>query len=76
MRRCRCRSRSSKHRKFGPWGVVAWVAGLVFFFPVFWMVLTAFKQELDAYTTTPKFFFTPTLDQFRAVFDPGVGPHC
>ena len=45
-----------KHRRFDPWGVVAWIVGLGFFFPVFWMVLTAFKQEVDAYTTTPKFF--------------------
>ena len=62
-----------KHRRFDPWGVVAWIVGLGFFFPVFWMVLTAFKQEVDAYTTTPKFFFVPTLDEFRAVFDQGVG---
>ncbi|MGV0716058.1 carbohydrate ABC transporter permease [Mycolicibacterium sp. XJ662] len=62
-----------KRRKFEPWGAVAWILGLGFFFPVFWMVLTAFKQEVDAYTTTPKVFFVPTLDQFKAVFDQGVG---
>jgi sorbitol/mannitol transport system permease protein len=62
-----------KRRKFDPWGVVAWVVGLGFFFPVFWMVLTAFKQEVDAYTTTPKIFFVPTLDEFKAVFANGVG---
>lgn len=62
-----------KRRSFDPWGVVAWIAAIGFFFPVFWMVLTAFKQEVDAYTTTPKVFFAPTLDQFRAVFDQGIG---
>ncbi|KOS56528.1 carbohydrate ABC transporter permease [Rhodococcus rhodochrous] len=67
------RTRKRKHRKANPWGVVAWIAALGFFFPVFWMVLTAFKQEADAYSDPPKFFFTPTLDQFRAVFDAGVG---
>ncbi len=67
------RPRKRKHRKANPWGVVAWIAALGFFFPVFWMVLTAFKQEADAYSDPPKFFFTPTLDQFRAVFDTGVG---
>ncbi|MDM7488197.1 carbohydrate ABC transporter permease [Rhodococcus sp. CSLK01-03] len=67
------RARKRKHRKANPWGVVAWIAALGFFFPVFWMVLTAFKQEADAYSDPPKFFFTPTLDQFRAVFDTGVG---
>ncbi|OOL30737.1 mannitol ABC transporter permease [Rhodococcus rhodochrous] len=67
------RTRKRKHRKANPWGIVAWIAALGFFFPVFWMVLTAFKQEADAYSDPPKFFFTPTLDQFRAVFDTGVG---
>ena len=69
----RVKERNVKHRKFDPWGVVAWIVGLGFFFPVFWMVLTAFKQEVDAYTPTPKFFFVPTLDEFKAVFDQGVG---
>lgn len=54
--------------------VVAWVVGIVFFFPVLWMVLTAFKQESDAYTRPPKLFFTPTLQQFAEVFGSGVGP--
>ncbi len=54
--------------------MVAWLVGLGFFFPVFWMVLTAFKQESDAATSPPTLFFTPTLDQFKAVFDQGIGP--
>ncbi len=64
--------RKRKHRKMNPWGVIAWIAGIGFFFPVFWMVLTAFKQESDAYSDPPKFFFTPTLDQFRSVFETGA----
>ena len=63
-----------KGRKLSPWGVVAWLVALGFFFPVFWMVLTAFKQEGDAATSPPTLFFTPTLDQFGAVFDQGIGP--
>src|SRR5262249_14424701 len=63
-----------KSRKFSPWGLVAWLVGLGFFFPVFWMVLTAFKSEGDAATNPPKLFFTPTLDQFKAVFEQGIGP--
>ncbi|AEF42828.1 Putative ABC transporter permease protein [Hoyosella subflava DQS3-9A1] len=62
-----------KSRKPSIWGVLAWIAALGFFFPVFWMVLTAFKQEADAYSDPPKLFFTPTLDQFRGVFETGVG---
>jgi sorbitol/mannitol transport system permease protein len=63
-----------KNRQWNLWGVVAWIAALGFFFPVFWMVLTAFKPEGDAATYPPKLIFTPTLDQFKAVFDQGVGP--
>ena len=54
--------------------VVAWLVGILFFFPVLWMVLTAFKQESDAYTSPPKLFFAPTLEQFKEVFGSGVGP--
>lgn len=67
-------SRKKKGRKFSPWGVVAWIAAIGFFFPVFWMVLTSFKQESDAATSPPKLFFTPTLDQYAAVFEQGIGP--
>lgn len=63
---------TTKRRKFDPWGIVAWLVGLGFVFPVFWMVLTSFKQEVDAYTATPKFIFAPTLDEYRAVFDQGI----
>lgn len=47
-------------------GVAAWLVGLLFFFPVFWMVLNGFKTELDA-NSSPKLFFTPTLEQYREV---------
>ncbi|AMY23220.1 carbohydrate ABC transporter permease [Rhodococcus fascians] len=62
--------------KWGPgsiWSFVAWVAGIAFFFPVLWMVLTGFKQEADAYSDPPKLFFTPTLDQYRGVLESGIG---
>jgi sorbitol/mannitol transport system permease protein len=47
-------------------GLLAWVLGLVFFFPVFWMVLNSFKSEQDA-NTSPKLFFHPTLDRYKDV---------
>jgi sorbitol/mannitol transport system permease protein len=54
-----------------PWvnrsfGVLAWLVGLVFFFPVFWMVLNSFKSEQDA-NTSPKLFFHPTFDRYHDV---------
>jgi sorbitol/mannitol transport system permease protein len=47
-------------------GLLAWALGLIFFFPVFWMVLNSFKSEADA-NTSPKLFFHPTLDRYHDV---------
>ena len=55
------------------WGIIAWVAGIAFFLPVLWMVITAFKPESAAETWPPKFTFSPTLAEFRLVFA-GWGP--
>jgi sorbitol/mannitol transport system permease protein len=52
--------------------VLGWAVALLMFFPVLWMVLTAFKQERDAFTSPPKFAFSPTLDQFDAVLSGGL----
>jgi sorbitol/mannitol transport system permease protein len=53
-------------------GLLAWIVGLVFFFPVFWMVLNSFKSEQDA-NTSPKLFFHPTLDRYRDVTKSATG---
>ena len=48
-----------------------WLAaaiGLVYFFPVIWMILAAFKTRADALATPPKLFFAPTLEHFWASF--------
>ena len=56
----------------GALGVLAWVTALILFFPVFWMVLNSFKSEADA-NTSPKLFFTPTLDEYRTVTESAGG---
>ncbi|WPO98406.1 carbohydrate ABC transporter permease [Pseudomonas sp. HR96] len=45
-------------------GCLAWVIALVLFFPIFWMILTSFKTELNAFATPPQFIFTPTLENY------------
>ncbi|WP_369375120.1 carbohydrate ABC transporter permease [Promicromonospora sp. Populi] len=50
---------------------LTWLLALAFFFPVAWMAATAFKQESQAASDPPTWFFTPTLDQFRAVLEGG-----
>ena len=42
----------------------AWIVGLLFFFPIFWLVLTSFKTDADAVKPEFLFFFTPTLDNY------------
>ncbi len=47
-------------------GLLAWAIAIALFFPIFWMTITAFKTEQQAYI--PTIFFMPTLDSFREVF--------
>jgi sorbitol/mannitol transport system permease protein len=46
---------------------VAWLVALLIFFPIIWMVLTSFKTELEAVSTPPRIWFTPTLENYREV---------
>lgn len=52
--------------KRGVLGVIAWLFALLLFFPIFWMTITAFKTEQQAYSSS--LIFSPTLDSFREVF--------
>ena len=44
--------------------LLAWLVALVFFFPIFWMILTSFKTDADAVKPEFLFFFTPTLENY------------
>jgi sorbitol/mannitol transport system permease protein len=47
--------------------VLGWGAAALIFFPIFWMVLTSFKTELEAVQTPPSLIFAPTLDNYVEV---------
>jgi sorbitol/mannitol transport system permease protein len=47
--------------------VAAWAVTLILFFPLGWLVLTAFKTELQAIAVPPLVVFTPTLENFHVV---------
>ncbi len=47
--------------------VAAWAAALITFFPIFWMVLTSFKTELQAIATPPQLIFEPTLENYALI---------
>jgi len=52
---------------------LAYFVALVMFFPILWMLLTAFKTEQNAFTIDPHFLFVPTLDSFRVALEQGSG---
>jgi multiple sugar transport system permease protein len=58
-----------KHNE-GGWSqtLISGTVAVIYFAPVFWMILTAFKTRQDALAIPPKLFFTPTLDNFKSVF--------
>ena len=47
---------------------IAWLAALLNFFPLAWMLLASFKTEVQAIASPPLFFFLPTLDNYRSIF--------
>lgn len=47
--------------------VAAWAVALLLFFPLGWLLLTAFKTELQAIAVPPELFFPPTLENFHEV---------
>ena len=46
--------------------ILGWFIAALFFFPIFWIAVTAFKSEADA--STASLIFQPTLDAFVQVF--------
>ena len=56
-------STTSNFIKYGR-PTLAWLIGLLFFFPIFWMVLTSFKSDADAVKPEYLIWFNPTLDNY------------
>ncbi len=57
----------SKHRQKITVTVLGWGVALLMFFPIFWMLLTGFKTEVEAVSTPPSLFFDATLENYAAV---------
>nr|WP_300266866.1 carbohydrate ABC transporter permease [Microbacterium sp.] len=55
--------------------VLTWVIVVGFFFPVAWMVFTAFKTEGAAATSTPTIFTELSFDRFHEVLDRGFAAY-
>jgi len=50
------------------WTALAAVISLIYFFPAFWIILTAFKSRGDTLAVPPVLFFQPIWDNFVSVF--------
>lgn len=48
-------------------GVVIALAALFWLFPVYWIVMTSFKSEVDIAAVPPVWFFRPVLDHWKMV---------
>lgn len=45
--------------------IVAWLVAFLMFFPILWMVITAFKTEAQAIANPPLLIFRPVLSSFH-----------
>ncbi len=63
-------ARKKRALRTAGWGYTAITGfvGLIYFSPVLWIIMTAFKTRQDALATPPSFLFTPTLENFTRVF--------
>jgi len=57
-----------RHPRGAALGFLAWAAGLLFFLPVAWMVLTSLHSESDAATNPPSVAAALTLHGYRDFF--------
>jgi N,N'-diacetylchitobiose transport system permease protein len=70
----RRRARRRRLRR-AAWNVVGLLVFVLMFFPVFWMVSTAFKPDGEIVAASPTWFSaSPTLDHFRDAIDPTLHP--
>lgn len=48
-----------------------WICTLFSAYPIWWMVTTALKNRVDAFSIPPKILFTPIVDNFQSVLSSG-----
>ncbi|UXN57754.1 carbohydrate ABC transporter permease [Phyllobacterium zundukense] len=49
--------------------ILVLLCALVLVFPLAWIVMMSLKQQADVMAWPPTFYFTPTLENFRVLFD-------
>lgn len=66
MRKDRWLSRFLKHEVYHV-PLIIWV--LISVFPIVWVFLQSIKPAVDVFAMPPKWIFTPTLENYRVLFD-------
>jgi sorbitol/mannitol transport system permease protein len=54
---------------------LTWLIVIIFFFPVFWMFINAFKSEQDASAIPPTLIFEPNFSGFQRLMDRGMADY-
>lgn len=49
-------------------GIICWIVAIAMFFPIAWMLLASFKTEVEAVQTPPLLIFSPTLENYKEIF--------
>lgn len=58
-------SNRSKKRSFHTIAIVVIVISIIFYLiPIYWIIATSFKRWSDIFSSTPKVFFKPTIDNY------------
>jgi multiple sugar transport system permease protein len=52
-----------------------WLVALIFFAPIFWIVLSSFKTADQILAVPPKLIFTPTIANYAKLFSSASFPH-
>jgi sorbitol/mannitol transport system permease protein len=52
--------------------LVAYIITILIVFPIVWMILTGFKDEVSAYQMPPSLIFTPILDNLNDALNSGI----
>ena len=69
------RRRRRRRAARAAWNLLGLAVFAVMVFPVFWMISTAFKPDVEITSLTPTWLTTsPTLDHFRDAIDPQLHP--
>ncbi|CAM5770212.1 mannitol ABC transporter permease [Labrys miyagiensis] len=49
--------------------ILCWLLTFILFFPILWMIVTAFKTEQQAIASPPVLFFQPSLHNFEEILE-------